>query len=201
MGRSTSGDRYGIALTAANFGKSSHADLAIGIPGYDPFAATDAGGVNVVYGSPTGLNPTGNQVWFQRAEGIEGDGEVDDRFGSALAAANFGNSSHADLAAGVPGDSLAGVDDVGMVNVIFGSSSGLAAAGDELWHQNITGIGDSAERFDNFGWALAAGNFGKSFHAELAIGVPLEDVGDPTAARCGRGQRDLWRIRWPEQQR
>ena len=145
-GRSTSGDRYGIALAAANFGKSSHADLAIGIPGYDPFAATDAGGVNVVYGSPTGLNPTGNQVWFQRAEGIEGDGEVDDRFGSALAAANFGNSSHADLAVGVPGDSLAGVDDVGMVNVIFGSSSGLAAAGDELWHQNITGIGDSAER-------------------------------------------------------
>jgi hypothetical protein len=172
-------------LAAANFGKSSHADLAIGIPGYDPFAASDAGGVNVVYGSPTGLNPTGNQVWFQRSDGIEGDGEADDRFGSALTAANFGNSFHADLAIGVPGDSLAGVDDVGMVNVIFGSSTGLAAAGDELWHQNITGIGDAAERFDNLGSALAAGNFGKSSQADLAVGVPLEDIGSPNRQEAG----------------
>jgi len=184
-GRSTGGDRYGLSLAAANFGKSSHADLAIGIPEYDPFAASSAGGVNVVYGSPTGLTVGGNQVWFQRSDGIEGDGEIGDRFGAALAAANFGNSSHADLAIGVPSDSLAGVDDVGMVNVIFGSSTGLAAAGDELWHQNITGIGDSAERFDNLGAALAAGNFGKSVQADLAIGVPLEDFGTPNRQDAG----------------
>jgi hypothetical protein len=184
-GRSVSGDQYGFALAAANFGKSSHADLAVGIPGYDPFAARDAGGVNVIYGSPTGLNPSGNQVWFQRADGIAGDGEAFDNFGFALAAGNFGNSSHADLAVGVPSDSLAGVDDVGMVNVIFGSTNGLTAAGNQLWHQNVVGIGDSAERFDNFGWALAAGNFGKSSHADLAIGVPFEDIGDPPQREAG----------------
>ena len=184
-GNPASGERYGFALAAANFGRTSHADLAIGWPGFDPVNIRDAGAVNVMYGSSVGLTLSGNQVWHQVLSTIAGDGEEFDGFGSALAAANFGNSSTADLAVGVPSDSLAGIDDVGMVNLIFGSSTGLTGTGDQLWHQNVTGIEDSAEVTDLFGRRLAGGNFGRTGHADLAVGVPFENIENPNLGNAG----------------
>ena len=41
-----------------------------------------------------------------------------------------------------------------MVNVIYGSSSGLAVTGNQQWHQDSPGILDSNENDDQFGKAL-----------------------------------------------
>ncbi|HRQ64892.1 MAG TPA: hypothetical protein PKZ76_08515 [Xanthomonadaceae bacterium] len=43
------------------------------------------------------------------------------------------------------------------------------------WHQNVTGISDSAEVDDGFGTALAVGDFNGDGRDDLAIGVPFED--------------------------
>jgi hypothetical protein len=59
-----SGDRFGAALTAWNFnGVPSPADLAVGVPGADAARRPDAGAVQVVYGTGTGLSGTGAQTW------------------------------------------------------------------------------------------------------------------------------------------
>jgi hypothetical protein len=122
----------------------------------------------------------------------------DDRFGAALAAANFdesplycmlGGVCEADLAIGVPGDDrlLAPgfvVEQVGRVLVSYGSPSGLALDGFTLLSQ--VGLSEGAEENDHFGSVLAAGRarcFGigggcLATPADLVIGVPEEDDAD-----------------------
>jgi hypothetical protein len=157
----------------ADFNGDGLADLAIGVP-FEDQVATNDGAVNVIYGGPGGLSAAGNEVWSQGSEGIAGTPEAGDEFGYSLAAANFGNGSSADLAIGVPlEDQAASLD--GAVNLIYGGPGGLSAAGNEVWSQGSQGITGAPESGDLFGYSLAAGNLGADSHADLAIGVPLED--------------------------
>ena len=169
-------DLFGWSLAAANFGASSQADLAVGVPGEDIGTVNGAGAVNVLYGSSSGLT-TPDQFWHQDSAGVKGTAEDSDDFGWSLAAANFGESSQADLAVGAPGEDIGTVDGAGAVNVLYGASGGLTASGDQFWQQDSSGIKGTAEDGDEFGWSLAAANFGKSSPADLAIGVPCEDIG------------------------
>jgi hypothetical protein len=180
-------DLFGAALAAANFGRAAQDDLAIGIPdeglgarGEDPACDRQlysAGVVNVIYGSSAGLTASGNQLWHQNRSGIKGTAGTNDQFGGALAAANFGRGAHADLAVGAPSDTLGQIRWAGAVNVIYGSSTGLTAAGNQFWSQNSTGIKDASEPSDFFGASLAVANFGKSAQADLAVGIPSEHLG------------------------
>ena len=185
------GDRFGSVLAAGNFGKENTDDLAIGVPGEDiKITSTspnvvDAGMINVIYGSSSGLVKQGNQIWYQNNDlpvtptGIKNPHETNDKFGSALAAGNFGKENTDDLAIGVPGEMVGNIENAGMINVIYGSSSGLVKQGNQIWYQNndqgVDGIKDSYETNDQFGSVLAAGNFGKENTDDLAIGVPGED--------------------------
>ena len=170
-------DQFGSALAAAHLGKSTHADLAIGVHQEDIGATENAGAVNLVYGSSTGLTASGDQFWHQNSSGIADAAEEFDRVGAALTAANFGNGSQADLAIGGPGEDIGALQAAGAVNVLYGSSTGLTASGDQFWHQNSSGIADAAEGLDDFGFALAAADFGKASQADLAVGAWTEDVG------------------------
>jgi hypothetical protein len=178
-----SDDRLGLALTAANFGKTSHADLAIGVPFEQSIGGVaDAGGVHVLYGTSTGLSSTGNQFWHQNSTNVADTLEAFDFFGEALAAANFGNSIESDLAIGVPGEDFSATNfDGGAVNILYGTTTGLTATSNQFWHQNSSlggvSILDQVEPADEFGSALAAGNFGKGSGIDLAVGVPREGVG------------------------
>jgi FG-GAP repeat len=177
------GDRFGSALAVANFGKGAFADLAVGAQTESVGGADLAGAVTVIYGRSTGLTATGDQTWTQNTPGISGTAEQDDRFGFALAAANFGKSGYADLAIGAPQEGVQGAVRAGAVHVLYGSSTGLAAAGDQVWHQGLTSITDDPEIDDLFAWALSSGNFGGSSHRDLAVGAPGEGVG--AAAHAG----------------
>jgi hypothetical protein len=77
------GDQFGSAL-AAGFFDTGASDLAIGAPFEDLGTATDAGAVNVVYGSATGLPGPGGQLFTQDSPGVGGTAEPGDSFGSAL---------------------------------------------------------------------------------------------------------------------
>ena len=101
-----------------------------------------------------------------------------------MAAGDFNGDGLADLAVGVPYDDLPGIRgqgwvyDAGAVNVIYGSYAGLSATmyADQYWHQNVAGVEDTAEAADNFGYAVAVGDFNGDGSDDLAIGVPGEDV-------------------------
>jgi disulfide bond formation protein DsbB len=168
-------DLFGFALAAADFGKGTRADLAVGVPRESVGAVGLAGGVNVIYGAAGGLSEAGDQFWSQDSPGIKEVAEGADTFGFSLAAADFGKSPRADLAVGAKGEDFAGVVEGGGVNVIYGSGGGLKQAGDQFWSQNSPGITDVAEPFDQFGFSLAAADFGKSTRADLAVGVPFEN--------------------------
>ena len=73
------------AQALADFNGDGVADLAIGVP-FEDQTGTDDGAVNVIYGSGTGLNQAGNQVWDQDSPSIIGTREANDRLGSSLAA-------------------------------------------------------------------------------------------------------------------
>ena len=91
--------------------------------------------------------------------------------------ADFDGDGFADLAVGVPGEDVGTVADAGAVNVIYGGPTGLTAAGNQLWTQDSEGIKGTQEPGDEFGFSLAAADFDRDGFADLAVGVPGEDVG------------------------
>ena len=62
------------------------------------------------------------------------------------------------------------------MNVFYGSAAGLSAR-DQFWYQDVADVEGGCEADDNFGFALAAGDFDRNGYADLAIGVPHENVG------------------------
>jgi hypothetical protein len=67
--------------------------------------------------------------------------------------------------------------------VLFGSPTGLTAAGGQQFRQGAEGVAGSAEADDEFGSALASGDFDNDGASDLAVGVPRHD--SPAGASVG----------------
>jgi hypothetical protein len=165
-------DQFGFALAPGDFNRDGFADLAIGVPLED--GPEDSGAVNVIYGSANGLGPSGNQIWTQDSPGVRNVRERGDQFGRAVAAGDFNHDGFDDLAVGVPFENVNGHARAGAVNVIYGSSTGLAAAGNQFWSQDTSGIVDASERGDTLSFSLTTSDFNGDGFADLAAGVPGE---------------------------
>ena len=171
-------DHFGAALAATDLGSGVYGDLAIGVPDEDVGSVVDAGAVQVLYSAVGGVASAGNQVWSQSAVGIADAAETGDHFGAALAAGDLGNGTPGDLAVGVPDEDVGSVVDSGSVHVLYGiTASGLSATNSQLWSQVSSGVVDVTETNDHFGAALSAIDLGNGAQADLAVGVPDEDVG------------------------
>jgi hypothetical protein len=170
-------DGFGSALGVGDFNNDSFADLAIGVPSEGVGAASQAGAVNVLYGSAARLTATGNQQFFQGSSGIGGVAELGDQFGFVLTGGDFNNDSFADLAIGAPFEDVGAVVDAGAINVLYGSAGRLTTTGNQQWLQGSGGVAGVAEPSDVFGSALAGGDFNNDSFADLAIGAPFEDIG------------------------
>jgi hypothetical protein len=157
-----------VTTPGPDFDNGGFADLAVGAPGEDVGAVADAGAVNVRYAP--GFGGVGLELITQ------GRPETGDRFGSALGAADFGRNVQQDLAVGAPGETVGARPLAGAVTILCGDDSGFIAAGSQLFHQSGGGVPGTAETGDGLGTALAAGQYGGGV-ADLAIGVPGEDIG------------------------
>jgi len=165
-------EEFGSSLATGDFDGDGFFDLAVGSP-RDRIGGTAIGSVNILFGSSNGLTASGDQLWNQETAGIKGRGANNDRFGAALAAADFDGDGRDDLAIGAPNDRSGGKK-VGAVNVIYGSKKGLTAKGDDRWHQDVPGILGKAKAGEKFGAELAAADFGGDGDGDLAIGVPKD---------------------------
>jgi hypothetical protein len=175
LGAAAADDQFGYSLTSGDFNNDGFADLAIGVPG-DNTAGVRAGAVNVLYGAAGGLTGSGSQLWSRASDGILGDPAEGDRFGHSLAVGDFDGTGFADLAIGAPGSDVSGAADAGSVNVLYGSANGITTLHNQLWDQSGLDKDGGAEAGDAFGSALASGDFDRDGVADLAIGVPGEDV-------------------------
>jgi hypothetical protein len=162
----------------ADFNNDGADDLAVGVPQEQVGAVVGAGAVNVLYGSATGLTGAGSQLLSQDTPGVPGSAETDDGFGSSLATGDVNNDTFADLAVGAPGEGVGATVAAGTVNVLYGSATGLTGTGS----QQFTQAGGTVESGDEFGSALAAGDFNNDSFTDLAAGAPFEGVGSTADA-------------------
>ena len=176
-GVAEAGDQFGSHLVAGDFNGDGLADLAVGISFEDIGVERDAGAIHVFYGSTSGLSGQLDQSINQNTPGVKGASEAGDLFGDALAVGNFDGDAFDDIAVGIPGEDVGSIVDAGAVAVLKGSAAGLTVTGDLIFDQDSTDVGGTAEQGDSFGLSLGAGNSNADGADDLAIGVPLEDLG------------------------
>jgi len=181
-GAAETGDQFGRVFAVGDFNGDGKDDLAVGVPFEDLNSnnADDAGAVHVFLGipDPDVLVATSGSIFISQASLPAENIEAGDRFGWALTAGDFDGDGKDDLAIGSPGEDVSSntIKDAGLVSVLYGSSSGPSFTRVQEWTQDSSGVPDSAETGDQFGYALSAWNYGNGFRSDLAIGVPFEDV-------------------------
>jgi hypothetical protein len=166
------GDVFGRSLAAGDFTGDGRDDLAVGAPGesLENQGVDHTGVVNRFLGEEGGLSETSLEM---SQTSLDDDvSEEDDGFGWSLAAGNLGAGAEDDLVIGVPDESLS-ESEQGAVHVLYG---GTGFQPEQFWHQDVPGVANVGENNDDFGRAVAVGNFGNGGPQDLAIGVHSEDI-------------------------
>jgi hypothetical protein len=139
--------------------------------------ANSAGAVLVLYGSAgIGLTTAGNQFWTQND--LTGNGaQTGAVFSRGLAIGDVNGDGFADVAAGAWNYDVGSFTDAGAANVIYGSASGLTAAGNQF-------LTEGANTATNawFGKPITAGDFNGDGFIDMAVSAHQHTVGTATAA-------------------
>ncbi|MEU0009023.1 FG-GAP-like repeat-containing protein [Streptomyces sp. NPDC006314] len=187
----------GNAVATGDLNGDGRDDLAIGLsdsrlyPNGLADPSSDAGYVTVHYGDPhhnAGLSPT-RHVYHQNTAGVPGANERDDNFGAALSIADITGDHRAELAIGIPYESLGRVTRAGEVLVLRGGAGGLTTTGAARYSQDSPGIPGGTENNDVLGSQVRLADFNRDGKADLAVAAPGEDV------YHNQGSGAVWQLR------
>ena len=179
-------DYYAEVLATGDFDCDGYDDVAVGIPQEGLTAGSNAGAVNVIYGTSGGLS-TVDDWYHQDVSGVWSTAAGGENFGGSLLAANFdGNTSvHGacdDLAVGVPGES-ANEPWGGAVHFFYGAeSTGLSTSGSEYITQNSSWVEGDVEQNDQFATFLNAASYVEDAYDDIVVRAPYDTCGLPSGA-------------------
>jgi len=162
--------------TANDFPELGWEFLAVGVPYADNSTPVDASGA-LLEMDPS-LDANDSPYWQQGNGGIQNLPEAFDHFGEVLATGDFNDDGRGDIALGVPDEDKSVTADVGVVHVIYNSSTGLTGTADFFSEQGSL-PGETSEASDRFGSALAVGDFDGDGVDDLAIGAEGENLASP----------------------
>ena len=112
-----------------------------------------------------------DESFFLSQADAGGVNDVTDQMGAAATVGDFNGDGFEDLAVGAPGEGAMS----GAVSIFFGSEAGLTTTGAITITQADTDDVGGIEPGDEFGAALAVGDFNGDLTEDLAVGSPGED--------------------------
>ena len=167
------GARLGASLVAGDFDGDGHDDLVIGDPEQDVGLSgeiPDAGLIVFAFGAPAGFDLS-RSVISSDPEGSE----VGDQYGWAFAVGDFDRDGRDDVAVGTPLED-GHATNVGSVSILMGQGGQGVGTRERTFFAARQGIPGGAQSHQDFGRALAAGDFDGDSHSDLVIGAPYYDI-------------------------
>jgi|CXWL01.1.fsa_nt_gi hypothetical protein len=156
--------RFGYALASGDFNGDGDMDLAVGLPN----DATNGAGAGAVY----------VYVFQNGVPQLTRDynGPAGSNTGWSLAAGDFDGNGLDEIAVGRISETVGGAAGAGRVAILGWNPSGFQLLELATFAQGQELLGDTPENSDSFGRTLAVGDFNADSRADLAIGVPFEDL-------------------------
>ncbi|MEV1019913.1 FG-GAP-like repeat-containing protein [Streptomyces sp. NPDC050264] len=169
-------DRRGFAF--GDVTGDGYDDFVFGDP-YDLNDSPEGGGsVSLYRGGADGISADPDQHVDQGTAGVPGADEYEDAFGGAVSVGDIDGDGYADVAVGSSDESIGAAATTGQVLVLKGAPAGLATSGIQVVHQNTSGVPDTNDDLDRFGWAVSLTDVNADGHADLFVGAQHENAGN-----------------------